>query len=139
MIDSDFIKIKNQAEYLNSLIESAIDNYNREGFENHKIYSKLENFQGNLEGVINFIEYMSKKPIVGHLQLMDTGKYECPEAGVHFSCGSRMEVLIKTEYDEEPMWNMGRVEYQTDGGYYFFNYNGDNVFLHEGMQVRVRK
>lgn len=138
MIDKDFIKIKEQAEYLNSLIETSMNNYEREGFENKKIYNKLENFQGNLEGVIEFIKYMSKKPIVGHLQLMDTGKYECPEAGVHFSCGSRIEAFVQTEYDDEPRWCSGRVEHQTDGGYYFFNYDGDNVFLYEGMQVRVR-
>lgn len=138
MIDKDFVKIKEQAEYLNGLIESAIDNYNRDGFENSKIYGKLENFQGNLEGVIEFIKYMSKEPIVGYLQQMDTGKYECPEAGVYFSCGSRIEAFVKAEYDDEPKWCSGRIEHSDEGGYYFYNYDGENVFLYEGMKVRVR-
>lgn len=138
MVDKDFIKIKDQVDYLVGLIDSSMNNYERDGFENQKIYRRLEDFQGSLESLSEFIKYMNKKPIVGHLQQIEGGKYECPEADVHFSCGSRMEAFVQTEYDDEPTWCSGRVEHQTDGGYYFLNYDGDNVFLYEGMKVRVR-
>ena len=64
MVDKDFMKIKDQVDYLVSLIDSSMNNYERDGFENQKVYRRLEDFQGNLESLSEFIKYMNKEPIV---------------------------------------------------------------------------
>lgn len=138
MVDRDFKEIKEKLDYINALIESAMGKDDRKGFENKKIYAKLEGLQSEIESVGEFIEYMNKKTIVGHLEEMEDGKFRCKEFEVQFSCGSRVEALIKSSEGEEAIWCMGRVEHNRDGGYYFYNYNGNNVYLYDGMKVRVR-
>lgn len=137
MIDNDFIKINDNLIHLNYLIEQSMKKPDRDGFENDRIYNKLENFQDELESLTRYIERMQHKAIEGHLELNSNERYSCPEADIEFTCGSSIEVFIKTEYDEGE-WYDGRIEFKFEEGYYFYNYNGENVLLHEGMRVRVR-
>lgn len=138
MIDKDFIEIQRQIESLILSIDKATDNYDRKGFENNKVYSVIENMMGDLERARQTIYYMSKIPTVGHLVMNENGRYECPEADYTYTSGSRMEAYVKPDEDEESQWCIGRVEHDNDRGYYFMNNDGNNVFLHEGMKVRVR-
>ena len=138
MVDKDFMNIKDQVDYLIKLIDISMNNYNRNDFENKHVYYKLEGLQSDLDCISEYIKYMNTVPVEGYLVELDNEKYECPEADMRYSCGSQMEAYIKPYEDEEPMWCIGRVEHDTDKGYYFLNYEGDNVVLYEGMKVRVR-
>jgi hypothetical protein len=64
---------------------------------------------------------------------LDNGKYAIDDEN-YFSCGYPIEVYNKGQ------WQIGKVEYSNKyGGYYFYNHDGENTPLKEGLRVRTRK
>lgn len=51
----------------------------------------------------------------------------------YFSCGFPVEIFN----EEEDEWQSGRIEH-TDGEYYFYNYDDNNLKLYKDMRVRIR-
>ena len=139
MIDNDFIEINREAKKLSRLIEKALKNYKREGFENNHIYHELEvRYNENLDDLVRYIDYMQRPVKVYTLKLRNDGRYETDDESCYFTSGSSIEVYI----DNEIGWCTGRVECRHEDNraiYYFLNDDDDNIDLFEGMKIRIRK
>lgn len=138
MVNNDFKKIKQQANELSDSIETALENYKREGFENKHIYNELElRYSESLKDLVRYIEYMQKTTKEYTLVLRNDGRYETDDGSCYFTSGSNIEVYI-----DEVGWCIGHVECRHEDDkaiYYFSNDDDKNIDLFEGIKIRIRK
>lgn len=135
----DLLEFKDKTESLRNKSETILRNYKRKGFENVKCYGEIEKFVEHLDDCIKTINYYNKPTIEGTLHKNKNGRFDLVFANHQFTSGSSIEVLVDGE------WCVGRVEYgsveYTHGeneGYYFYNYDGNNIMLENGMTARIR-
>lgn len=139
MLDKDFLQIKREVSRLLQIVNSATDNYDREGKENSRIYSLMEDFSYKLEDIVAEIDYWNRTPEVATIYEQENGRFRGDNCGwLEFSCGSRVELLIpRDKEDVEVEWCDGVIEY--NNGYYFKNLDGNNrPYLEDGMKVSKR-
>jgi hypothetical protein len=131
-MDNNYLEAIKTLESTSATLDRILDKASCQSFEDIKAYKILERVIEKVEDSISDLKYFSKDLMYGTLYKLDNGKYAINEDN-YFSCGYDIEVW--SESDQE--WQVGRVEHNRD--YYFYNYDGDNFELSEGLRVRIRK
>lgn len=132
-MDRSYIEALRIGEDALSKINSIYRNAKTESFEDNKGCAAIEKLIEDLEDFTKTINYYSKNTKEGHLKLSENDRYILYNR--EFSCGNPIEIY-NTEYQE---WESGRVEHSSKyGGYYFYNNDGENIALSEGMKARIR-
>ncbi|APM37305.1 DUF5348 domain-containing protein [Clostridium kluyveri] len=102
-------------------------------FEDGKAYMALEKVLEDMGDFIRDIEHYSKETEQGYLQLNSSSRYMLND--VELTCGYPLEIY-NTKYG---VWEDGRIEHSSKyGGYYFYNYDEENIPLNEGIKARIR-
>lgn len=129
-------------EYLRALIiaEKALkdmdiiyDNAECEEFEDVKAYKAMEKLIEDIDTFVSDIKHYSKDTKQGYLRINNNNRYIIND--IELSSGFPIEVY-NVEYQE---WEAGRIEHSSKyGGYYFKNYDGNNIVLSDGIIARIR-
>lgn len=95
--------------------------------------TELQRLLSSLDDAHSRLKYL-QLPIEheGILHMQSNGRYECD--GVELTCGSPLEVLVKSPYDDTLEWVSSRIE--ANNGYYLVARPDLQL---EGQRARIRK
>jgi hypothetical protein len=132
MLDKKYIGFLKDLKSLKSNAENLLKGDAGDNFEDRKCHESIGYLKKEIEDAIHDMELLSKTTLDGKLVLNSQGRFNLDTAQeLYFTCGSPLEMFIDNE------WYRGRVE--SDGkDYYFYNYEGENIPLNEGMKARIR-
>lgn len=148
MIDKDILEYKKKLDQILEEGKYLLHNYKRVGFENERIYRKIESLDELITYVNDDIERLLKPTCEGELGLLNDGRYGIVGTPYYFCCGTYIEIYNPIGENEFDKWLPGNVEgrfkFNNNGeyvNYYYFNSADDeelNFDLYEGLKVRVR-
>ena len=132
MLNKKYQNILDEIKGINKKNKEILKTGTIENFEDEKAHSILEYLYKEIDEAVYELEHLKREVKEGILLLNSQGRYNLdtmPE--FYFTCGNPLEILV----DEE--WHRGRIEH-ADSDYYFWNYDGKNIKLSEGMKARIR-
>lgn len=133
-MDKNYVKALNIAEDALSRINSLYEKASIESFEDRKVCKGTEKLLEDLDDFIKTIKHYNKTTQEGYLFFNSKNRYSL--GNVELTCGTSVEVYNE-KYQE---WESGVVEHSSKyGGYYFLNYDNENISLSENMKARIRK
>lgn len=132
-MDSQYLKVLAILDNTKDQLERIFDKAEYKSFEDNKGYRILEKVIEQIQDGTTDLKHYSKDTLItGELYKMNNGKWAIDEEN-YFSCGYPVEIYNKDEQE----WQAGRIE-NTNGEYYFYNYDSSNLDLYEGIKARIR-
>lgn len=136
-MDHQYIKALDLIINVKIDLQKIYNNADCKGLENAAVNNSLDELIEELEKTQYGIEYYSRPAKEGCLTESNNGKFKIEYTNGNSSyplgCGSSLEI-----YDNEKGWKIGRVEHNTNKGYYFYNRKLQYPALYPGMKARLR-
>lgn len=129
-MDENYLSFKDELKNTLCKLKYIANSSDKKGLANNHITKEIEYMFGEIESVIELINYYSLEAEQGILSQKENGRFEL--LGQELTCGDSLE-MYSSEYQE---WFIGSVEY---GDKYYLKCDDlRNPYLSIGMKARLR-